>query len=249
MMGHTHGVSKARRPPKKHAQNSIQSEPRLFSVPEAAASVNATGAHKPLGEVEAVNESGAVLAVSAAFVLTAALSAASGVSSWAAVSSTVSPFLGTSPEKSNDSCEGGVHVWSLQLMNVICPLILYFGAVVVNFCVNVTLPSHCLNFISKVLSSMVWGDLFGFRLPTSLTPWVVVHFTLKGSGPSEGLSKEYMCHPLLILAVKVISPLVSSIIFILLVHFTGLRIWAWAMKHSSKAEIKKTDALLSFILY
>ena len=94
----------------------------------------------------------------------------------------------------------------------------------------------------KFSSSIVLAGVLGVSPPTNFTPFVFLNLTLNGVGPSSGLSLEYMCHPLSMVAVKVITPLCSSVHFTALVHFTGFKICACIDR--LKASMAKTAKII-----
>ena len=116
MIGHTHGVSSARKPPTIPARKMYIRE--LFWAPSSKAlSSSITGAHSSLPSV--CDIAGAAAAVSALAVSAGAASAVSVAVSWPAFSSgslacAAAATAGDLPFFTSATCDGGRHISSLQ---------------------------------------------------------------------------------------------------------------------------------------
>ena len=161
IIGHTQGVSNARRPPRKPPRKIYHSEPLCeSSAPEVSTGVQVAGSSDAADSWAFAASCSDALSVVAAEAL---------------------------PENVNGSFVGGMHVSSLQLEYSTYPSrCTVDGSVTLKCCVKVTFCSHQLRVSSNISSTFSIGAWSGVRSPVGSSPEILSHTTTVGDGPPSG---------------------------------------------------------------
>ena len=196
IIGHTHGVNKARNPPNNPSNRIIHHEIPFasWSFPSKADSSLITGFHK---SPPANDKLSATWVASSAFmgVMVSGVAIAVSLRSLESLRSlgslrSLRSLMGDFPFCLMATVVGGIQLTSLQAPYSKYASISYSGLVNFTFCTKVAEPSKYFKSISNNLSYCLISFPTGFNLPTNSKPSILTTLNVASIGPSLPKSVE-----------------------------------------------------------